>query len=84
MIGYRYLVSEIWAYRRLLRISWTERKTNQYLIDQMGLAYTQLLSHTTQIHLQYFGHIARHDSLQRQLLFGSIYGKKDDARDRGQ
>ena len=51
------------CYRKILRISWTERKTNASVLEQLGLKAPQLLNLIKKQKLSYFGHIKQHNTL---------------------
>ena len=55
---------EMWALRRLLRISWTERMSNDRVLTLAGVR-RELIQLIQKQKLRYFGHLIRHDSLQR-------------------
>ena len=54
---------EIQCYRKILRISWTERKTNASVLEQLGVKAPQLLNLIKKQKLSYFGHFKRHNTL---------------------
>ena len=72
---------EMWALRRLQRISWTRHVTNE---EVLRLADTKrsLFQTVKQRKLSFFDHIMRHDSLQRNLLEGMVEGKSGRGRPR--
>ena len=55
---------EMKCYRKILRISWTERKTNASVLKQLGVKAPQLLNLIKKQKLSYFGHIKRHNTLE--------------------
>ena len=57
-------------YRKILRISWTERKTNASVLEQLGVKAPQLLNLIKKQKLSYFGHIKRHNTLEKLFLEG--------------
>ena len=61
--------TEMWFVRRILKISWTERKTNEEVMEMSGYKRT-LLRHIRKRQLNFFGHIIRADGLEKQLLCG--------------
>ena len=73
--------AELWFIRRIMKISWTEKKTNE---EVMGLAgYRRALMKTIRRRqLEFFGHINRADRLEKQLLCGKICGKRSRGRQR--
>ena len=70
---------EMWCYRRLLRVSWRERKTNAWVLEKIGSAMT-LRSSIAQRKLRYFGHIIRHTSLERDIIQGQTEGLRGRGR----
>ena len=71
---------ELWCWRRLLRVPWTARRSNQSIIKEISLEYS-LERLILKLKLQYFGHLMwRTDSLEKPLMLGKIEG----GRRRGQ
>ena len=69
---------ELWCWRRLLRFSWTARRSNQLKEISPGCSLKGLM---LKLKLQYFGHLmGRTDSLEKTLMLGKI----EDRRRRGQ
>ena len=67
---------ELWCQRRLLRVPWTERRSNQSILKEISLAYS-LEGLMLKLKLQYFGHlIQRADSLEKALMLGKIEGRR--------
>ena len=67
---------ELWCWRRLLRVSWTARKSNQSIIKEINPEYS-LEGLMLKLKLQYFGHLMRRaDSLEKTLLLGKIEGRR--------
>ena len=67
---------ELWCWRRLLRLPWTERKSNQSIRKEISPEYS-LERLTLKLKLQYFGHLMRRaDSLGKTLMLGKIEGKR--------
>ena len=66
---------ELWCWRRLLRVSWTARRSNQSIL-KISLEYS-LEGLMVKLKLQYFGHLMRRtDSLEKTLLLGNIEGRR--------
>ena len=64
---------ELWYWRRLLRVPWTARRSNQSILEESSLEYS--LVGLMLKKLQYFGHlIQRMDSLEKTLMLGKIEG----------
>ena len=69
-----------WCWRRLLRVSWTARRSNQSILKEISPEYS-LEGLMLKLKLQYFGHLLqRTDSLEKTLMLGKIEG----GRRRGQ
>ena len=68
--------SELWCWRRLLRVSWTERRSNQSILKEISPVYS-LEGLILKLKLQYFGHLMRKtDSLEKTLMMGNIEGRR--------
>ena len=70
------------CYRKILRISWTERKTNTSVLEQLGVKALQLLNLIKKQKLSYFGHIKRHNTLEKLFLEGTCEGRRGRWRPR--
>ena len=69
-------VFELWYWRRLLRIPWTARRSNQSILKEINPEYS-LGGLMLKLKLQYFGHrIQRSDSLEKTLMLGKIEGRR--------
>ena len=68
---------ELWAYRRMLNISWTEKVTNNEVLSRMKRRQRLF---TISKNLKYFGHVNRHSSMHTTLLNGSVNGKRGRGR----
>ena len=67
---------ELWCWRRLLRVPWTARRSNQYILKEISPGFS-LERLTLKLKLQYFGHLMRRvDSLEKTLMFGGIGGRR--------
>ena len=67
---------ELWCWRRLLRVPWTARKSNQSILKEIspGCSLEELM---LKLKLQYFGHLMRRvDSLEKTLMLGGIGGRR--------
>ena len=63
---------ELWCWRRLLRVPWTVKTSEQLVLKEINCEYSLVLK----LKLQYFGHLMRRaDSLERTLMLGKIEGK---------
>ena len=72
---------EMWCLRRMGRISWKAKKTNEYVLKKLG-SKRQLLGTVKQRQLQYFGHIKRHQRIKKDNLEGKVEGKRARGRQR--
>ena len=73
---------ELWCWRRLLRVPWTARRSNQSILKEIspGCSLERLM---LKLKLQYFGHLMqRVDSLERTLMLGGIGGRRRRGRQR--
>ena len=69
-------VFELWCWRRLLRVPWTARISNQLILKAINPEYS-LEALMLKIKLQYFGHLMqRADSLEKTLMLGKIEGRR--------
>ena len=67
---------ELWCWRRLLRVPWTERRSNQSILKEINPEYS-LEGLMLKLKLQYFGHLMRRaNSLEKTLMLGKIEGRK--------
>ena len=67
---------ELWCWRRLLRVPWTARRSNQSILEEIspGCSLEGLM---LKLKLQYFGHLMRRaDSLEKTLILGGIRGRR--------
>ena len=73
---------ELWCWRRLLRVSWTARRSNQSILKKISPEYS-LEGMMLKLKLQYFGHLMRRvDSLEKTLMLGGIGGGRRRERQR--
>ena len=69
-------VFELWCWRRLLRVPWTARRSNQSILKEIipGISLEGMM---LKLKLQYFGHLMRRvDSLEKTLMLGGIGGRR--------
>ena len=67
---------ELWCWRRLLRVPWTARKSNQSILKEIS-PECSLEGLMLKLKLQYFGHLMRRaDSLEKTLILGKIEGRR--------
>ena len=67
---------ELWCWRRLLRVPWTARRSNQSILREInpGISLEGMM---LKLKLQYFGHLMRRaDSLEKTLMLGRIEGRR--------
>ena len=67
---------ELWCWRRLLRVPWTARRSNQSILKEIspGISLEGMM---LKLKLQYFGHLMRRvDSLEKTLMLGEIAGRR--------
>ena len=66
---------ELWFWRRILRVPWTVRRSNQPILKEINPEYS-LEGLMLKLKLQYFGHLMRRaDSLEKTLMLGKIEGR---------
>ena len=73
---------ELWCWRRLLRVPWTARRSNQFILKAIspGCSLEGLM---LKLKLQYFGHLMqRADSFEKTLMLGGIGGRRRRGRQR--
>ena len=73
--GQRIDAFELWCWRRLLRVPWTARRSNQAILKEIspGISLEGMM---LKLKLQYFGHLMRRvDSLEKTLMLGGIGGR---------
>ena len=66
---------ELWCWRRLLRVPWTARQSNQSILKETSPEYS-LERRMLKLKLQYFGHLLVVDSLEKTLMLGGIEGRR--------
>src|SRR5574337_1116988 len=73
---------ELWCWRRLLRVSWTARRSNLSILKEINPEYS-LEGLMLKVKLQYFGHLMRRtDSFEKTLMLGKIEGRRRRGRQR--
>ena len=73
---------ELWCWRRLLRVPWTARRSNQFILKEIspGISWEGIM---LKLKLQYFGHLMRRvDSLEKTLMLEGIGGRRRRGRQR--
>ena len=67
---------ELWCWRRLLRVPWTARRSNQSILKEISLEYS-LEGLMLKLKLQYFGHLIRRANLfEKTLMLGKTEGRR--------
>ena len=67
---------ELWCWRRPLRVPWTARRSNQFILKEISPEYS-LEGLVLKLKLQYFGHLMQQtDSLEKTLMLGKIEGRR--------
>ena len=80
--GRRIDAFELWCWRRLLRVAWTARRSNQSILKEISPEYS-LEGLMLKLKLQYFGHLMqRADSLEKTLMLGKIEVRRRRGRQR--
>ena len=78
----RIVALELWCWRRLLRVPWTARRSNQSILKEISPEYL-LERLVLKLKLQYSGHLMRRaDSFEKTLMLGKIEGKRRRGRQR--
>ena len=73
---------ELWCWRRLLRVPWTARRSNQSILKEISPGIS-LLGMMLKLKLQYFGQLMRRvDSLEKTLILGGIGGRRKRGQQR--
>ena len=80
--GQRIDAFELWCWRRLSRVPWTARRSNQSILKEISPEYS-LEGLMLRLKLQYFGHLMqRADSFEKTLMLGKIEGERRRGRQR--
>ena len=75
-------VFELWCWRRLLRVPWTARRSNQSILEEIS-PRCSLVGLMLKLKLQYFGHLMRRaDSLEKTLMLGKVEDRRRRGRQR--
>ena len=76
--NWRIVAFELWCWRRLLRVPWTARRSNQSVLKEINPEYS-LAGLMLKLKLQYFGHLmGRTDSLEKTLMLGKIEARREE------
>ena len=72
---------ELWCWRRLLRVPWTARRSNQSILKEISPEYS-LEGLMLKLKHQYFSHLERSASFEKTLVLGKIEGRREGGRQR--
>ena len=71
---------EMNSYRKILRILWTQKVSNEEVLLRIGIVSPSLLQNVNKLKLSYFGHIKRHDSPEKRILEAKVAGRRGRGR----
>ena len=71
---------EMKCYRKILRIPWTDRVTNEKVLEKVKMNSTTLLQEIKKLKVGYFGHIKRHESLEKHILEAKVADRRGRGR----
>ena len=71
---------EMKCYRNILKIAWMEKRTNESILNELSIEKSWLLNTVKKKRLAYFGHIKRHQSLEKTILEGKMPGHRNRGR----
>ena len=71
---------EMKCYRRILGIAWIEKVPNEEVLNRIGITTPRLLQTVKRLKMKYFGHIKRHDTLEKHILEAKIEGRRGRGR----
>ena len=71
---------EMKCYRKIMRVPWIEKTTNKEIMKRIGVEEPILLQNIKKLKLNYFGHIKRHESLERHIMEAKVDGKRGRGR----
>ena len=72
---------EMWCWRRMLKVSWTERRSNASILEAIG-SRRELLATVRKRQMSFFGHVIREDGLENLAVTGRILGTRSRGRPR--
>ena len=73
---------EMKCYRKMLKIVWTDKITNQEVRNRLQIQNSYLISQYMKLKLSYFGHVKRHDTIEKTVLEGKMEGKRSRGKPR--
>src|SRR6218665_3709417 len=83
-MGKKINACEMWIWRKMQRISWTEKKTNESVHMEIGIEEDEMLQQTAiRRKLRFFGHVMRSDGLERIMMLAHGDGRRRRGRPRG-
>ena len=68
------------CYRKILSVSWTEHRTNISVARELGVKLGSLINTIKKMKLKYYGHVTRHESLEKTILEAQICGRRSRGR----
>ena len=71
---------EMKCYRKILRIPWIEKVSNEKVLTRIGTRTPKLLQAIKTLKLKYFGHVKRHETLEKHILEAKVEGKRGRGR----
>ena len=74
--------SELWCWRRLLRVPWTSRRSNKSILKEINPEYSLEGLMVLKLKLQYFGHLMRRADSEKTLMLGKIEGRRKRGQER--
>jgi len=76
-LGHSVEAFEMWCYRRLLRIPWTQHKTNEWILCELKVD-RELLDRVKSLKLGFYGHTTqKYESLEKQMVQGCVPGYRN-------
>ena len=73
---------EMKCYRKILKIVWTDKITNQEVRNRLQIQNSYLIAQYVKLKLSYFGHVKRHDTIEKTVLEGKLEGKRSRGKPR--
>jgi len=75
---------EMWIWRRMLRVSWTEKRTNEHILEEIGhlRGEMSLRQRAMRQKVTYFGHVMRADGMEKEMMLACGEGKRGRGRPR--
>ena len=73
---------EMKCYRKILRIPWIAKRTNESVLQELNMTDCQLTKTIKKLKLKYFGHVTRHNNLEKLCMEGVVEGRRGRGRPR--